>query len=184
MGFKSTNKNVIIGILIVVVLIIVGAIVLLFKLGGFDSLVAKEKTDFESYAAFKKEAIGHYPDTLPEGASNQKYYYYMKDPAYKCALYMEIDKKNFIPVHKFYRDHYITLENGNDHADEKLTEEFIKSEGIDFLNTYINGEYSDFKILYNSHSEKSDGHYTDGVLYNRKAGKAIVYDCFIAKEDK
>ncbi len=58
----------------IVLLIIIGAFLILKKIGMTYISENGTKTDYESYSEFKSEVSGFFPDPAPESAKDFKYY--------------------------------------------------------------------------------------------------------------
>ena len=181
MGYKPTSKMQIVAIIAVVLLIIGGAILILKKIGLFDSSEEFTKESYSSYDEFLKDVNGTFINPLPDGASDFKYYVSKNEDSYDYIVSFTADSKCWFDIHNHYISYFTNYANSDKYIEEEeMKISFLDTEGLSEVKQMIAGDPGTYRIVRYAYSEGTSSGIKNwtGVLYNKESGRVVIFDSY------
>lgn len=181
-AYERQNKKTLKYKLLKIVNVIVHVILIIFIVWFFwvlweaclKELFPYTKTSFESYKDFREITDNYYPDEQPASASDIKYYFYEGHFDDRSAVSFIVDEKDL----KHLEDHYTAYFDKFDTKimNRTIQKTFTSSEGIEYLDTFLNERIQDYRIVaYITSGSGSDVKDSMGVICNDKTGEFIIF---------
>lgn len=168
------------GIIVLAVALFAGNVLLLIILqsGILKELTPVTSTSFQSYGAFYEKVSDYYPAELPDSASEPSYYYYSGHFDDKSAVAFWVNESDLADLKEHYTDYFSDFTFvDKKQIDVPLTEDFTENEGIQFLDTFLEEDIRDYRIVAYIRTSDSKQNTMMGMLSNDAIGKIILFDC-------
>ncbi len=176
MGFKPTNKNVIIAIIIVILLILLGAYVILRKMGWGDDTRRETKTSYSSYKEFRDDSSSFFPETLPESATDVKYLYIKDGDNYEYALGFKVDSRDLLTLKNHYVEEFDTVRDPEKYLkNETFSNTIINEESIPYIKEFFSDNYGDYELFRYTRNTSRTFKDLQGICYNKDTGHVVIF---------